>query len=111
MSGPTDDATLFAEDGDRVWLRRLCGSTCGNDGEDTGPAMTQGPAILVTNLGRFEGGDFKRCRTAPSTPQTARIVWSAADGALRLESDLVVLPADGRGQPQGSARQRGKRCR
>jgi alpha-galactosidase len=84
-TGSVNDATIFAEDADRVWLRRLCGVTCGNDGEDTGPAETQGPAILVTSLGRFEGGDFQSVdRTFDA--HTARLAWSAADGALRLET-------------------------
>ena len=84
-AGPINDATIFAEDGGRVWLRRLCGATCGNNGEDTGPAMTQGPAIVATDIGRFEGGDFKVTDSAFDA-ENARIVWSAAEGRLRLEN-------------------------
>jgi hypothetical protein len=84
-AGPAHDTTLFALDSDRVWLRRLCGLTCGNDGEDNGPAMTQGPAILVTNRGRFEGSDIRVVEGA-FDDRSARIVWSAAQGALRWES-------------------------
>ncbi len=93
-AGPSNDATIFADAGDRVCLRRLCGATCGNDGEDTGPAMTQGPAILATNLGRFEGGDFKLVDRRFDA-ETARLVWSAAGGALRLESAWAFCPQTG----------------
>ena len=92
--GPAHDATLFVEDGDHIWLRRLCGLTCGNDGEDTGPAMTQGMAILVTSLGRFEGSKFSVLESAFDA-QTARIVWSAAQGALRWESTWLLCPQTG----------------
>jgi alpha-galactosidase len=84
-AGPINDVTVFAEDGDHVWLRQLCGITCGNDGQDTGPAMIQGPAIVVTDLGRFEGEQFKVVERAFEA-ETARIVWSIAGGALQLES-------------------------
>ncbi len=84
-AGPGDDATLFVADGEHLWLRRLCGSTCGNYGEDTGPTTTQGPAIVVTSLGRFEGHDLKLVEST-FEPQAARFVWSLAGGALQLES-------------------------
>ncbi len=93
-AGPGNDATIFAEDADRVWLRRLCGVTCGNDGEETGPAATQGPAILITSLGRFEGADFHVVDRAFDA-HTARVVWSAADGALRLETTWAFCPKTG----------------
>ncbi len=84
-TGPVDDTTLFDEKDGRVWLRRLCGMTCGNDGEDTGPAMTRGLAIVVTSDGRFEGSDWKVVESGFDS-QCARVVWTAADGGLRLES-------------------------
>ena len=92
--GPGGDTTLFMKDGDRLWLRRLCGSPCGNYGEDTGPAATQGPALLVTSLGRFEGDHFKPVETAFDA-HAARIVWSAGGGALRLESQWSFCPQTG----------------
>ena len=92
--GPSRDATILVEDGDRIWLRRLCGLTCGSDGEDTGPAMTQGPAVVVTNQGRFEAGDFKVVEKA-FDEENARMVWSAANGALRLESNWSFCPRTG----------------
>jgi alpha-galactosidase len=82
--GPARETSLWAKDDDRLWLGRLCGVTCGNDGEDTGPASSRGLAILVTDGGRFEGDDFKVLESRFDA-ESARIVWSV-DGTLRLES-------------------------
>ncbi|MEN6451746.1 MAG: alpha-galactosidase [Thermoguttaceae bacterium] len=93
-AGPVNDTTLFAEDAGRVWLRRLCGLPCGNDGQDNGPVETQGPAILVTSLGRFEGGAFQLSEQEFDAT-TARLAWSVADGALRLETVWTFCPQTG----------------
>ncbi len=92
--GPAGDTTLFVNDGERLWLGRLCGATCGNYGEDTGPTATRGLALLVTSLGRFEGDDFKLAETAFDA-HAARIAWSAGGGALRLESEWSFCPQTG----------------
>ena len=109
-AGPDRDVTLFDKDGDHVWLRRLCGVTCGNDGEDTGPAMTQGPAILVTNRGRFEGSDFSVLESGFDA-QAARIVWSAARGVLRWESSWSFCPQTGVVSRKDRLVNVGERCR
>lgn len=44
--GPDRETTLFIEKDARIWLRQLCGLTCGSDGNDAGPAYTRGPAIV-----------------------------------------------------------------
>jgi alpha-galactosidase len=92
--GPGGDATRFVKDVEHVWLARLCGSTCGNYGEDTGPVATQGLALLVTSLGRFEGDDLQLVESAFDA-QAARIVWSAGGGTLRLESQWSFCPKTG----------------
>jgi alpha-galactosidase len=84
-SGPLNDATLFVEDDGRLWLRRLCGLTCGNNGDDTSPSYARGPAILATSNGLFEGDDFKVTESVFDA-DAARIVWSTADDTLRLET-------------------------
>ena len=92
--GPGGDATRFVKDAEHVWLARLCGSTCGNYGEDTGPVATQGLALLVTSLGRFEGDDLQLVESAFDA-QAARIVWSAGGGTLRLKSQWSFCPKTG----------------
>jgi alpha-galactosidase len=92
--GPNNDETVFCEDADRLWLRRLCGLPCGNDGEDSGPVGTQGPVALITSLGRFEGADWRLADQA-FTESTSRIAWMAADGALRFESVWTFCPETG----------------
>ena len=109
-AGPGDDATIFAEDAGRVWLRRLCGVTCGNDGEETGPAAIQGPAILVTSLGRFEGTDFQAVdRVFDARHRPSRLVGRRR--SVAAGNCLVVLPENGRRQPQRSPAQHGFRSR
>ena len=59
--GPAHETSQWHKGGDRLWLHRLCGLTCGNDGDDF--------KLLES---RFDA-------------ETARIVWSV-DDTLRLES-------------------------
>ncbi len=92
--GPVHDVTIFAEEAGRVWLRQLCGIVCGNDGQDSGPIETQGPAIVVTSLGRIEGESFQITDHAFDA-ETARLTWQAAGGALRLDSNWAFCRKTG----------------
>ena len=92
--GPDRETTLFIEKDARIWLRQLCGLTCGSDGNDAGPAYTRGPAIVQSASDRFEDDEFSVVERDFQT-ETARIVWATVGGELRLDSDWSFCPSTG----------------
>ena len=105
--GTVDSETRFnARDG-RLWLARLCGMPIGRDGEDTGPARTQGVALIQADGGRFEGGDLTLESMNEAVPALEGR-WRVGSTALRLTTtwcvdavtgvvsrkDLLVNPGD-----------------
>ena len=85
FSHPDRTETVFHSDGRRIWLHRLFGLLCGNNGEDTGPLRTQGLVSLSTSLGRCEGGGLELADVQQGKDDLF-ITWQIAGGALRLES-------------------------
>ena len=89
--GPDGQQTVFREAGNRAWLSKLCGLTCGKFGEDTDLSDVRGPAILRTGAGRQQlsatGTSFEQ--------DVARISWQTSDGDLRLDCNWSVHPQTG----------------
>lgn len=77
--------TAFVSDESKIHMRELFGLTCGNCGQDSGFRFSLGLLLLDTNIGRFEDDAFT---VAEQTLDDAglRIVWTAGDGRLRVES-------------------------
>ena len=94
LGGPGDEGVLFVQRDKGLWLSRVFGVVCGAMGDDAGPVRTRGPAAIGTDRGRYEGTDLRLARQRISR-RDARIVWSTADGALRLETAWSLPAASG----------------
>jgi alpha-galactosidase len=77
--------TVFQRDGKLLWLNSLAGLPCGNAGQDGATPRTRGLALVATDTGRFEGGQFE-VEKLDASADRLEVVWSLAGGAQRLES-------------------------
>ncbi|MFH1006185.1 MAG: glycoside hydrolase family 36 protein [Candidatus Latescibacterota bacterium] len=88
-------ATTFAADGDGgVWLRLLCGFSCGLGGQDQGPPRARGLAVLDTSIGRFEadGLTWTQCE---SDETSVSLSWSDKDERIALSSRWTFFAQTG----------------
>ncbi|MGC9349424.1 MAG: alpha-galactosidase [Anaerolineae bacterium] len=95
--------TAFGRDPERgVWLQRLWGLTCGDNGDDAGPDRARGLGILDSDQGRYEAGRwsltdavFDEERVVLSWTLTEGLVWTStwslsSAAATWRRSDTVV---------------------
>jgi alpha-galactosidase len=76
-------ATAFGRQDDRLWLARLCGLPTGRQGADTGPAPTQGMALLCLDGRRYESGDLV-LDTVEELAESVIGHWRVGETAVRL---------------------------
>jgi len=85
------NAVVFCEEKERFVLNRLFDMPC--EDKDT-PVRARGPALIATSLGRHEADGLKLLEHRMAA-DSARFVWQAGQGALRLESDWQLEDASG----------------
>ncbi len=86
--------TEFACRNDRLWLTRLCGLPIGRHGADTGPAPTQGVALLQLDGRRCEGNGLV-LNTVAESDRAVTCRWQVGDSGLRLTSAWSADAATG----------------
>src|ERR1035437_6170655 len=87
-------ATQFSRRDGHLWLARLCGVLAGRQGEDTGPARTQGMALIQANGRRYQGGDLA-LDTFEEQEHTVLCRWRVGNSALRLTTAWRGCPQTG----------------
>jgi len=88
------DTTEFSHRDNHFWLARLCGLPTGRQGEDTGPARTQGVALIQADGRRYEGPDLA-LDTCEAKKHAVRCRWRVGDSALRLTTAWRGCPHTG----------------
>jgi len=78
----------FVWQDEKVRLCELGGLTCGECGEDNGPAAARGLFLLETNLGRFEADDLKLIENR-LTEKQVDLTWQTIDGTIRIDSQWI----------------------
>jgi hypothetical protein len=87
-------ATHFSRRDNHVWLARLCGLPSGRQGEDTGPARTQGMALIQADGRRYEGPDLT-LDACDEKKRRVRCRWRVGESALRLTTAWRGCPDTG----------------
>lgn len=87
------DNTSFRIDTTSISLETLCGLGCAR-AADGAPFRTLGPAFLLTDKGRFEGGVFKVAGTTQSASELS-IDWTIDGSALTYRTQWSACPRTG----------------
>ncbi len=84
----------FVKLGNQIQLKELFGNLCGDNGGEAGLRQIDGLFLLSTSLGRFEWKDFTLLESEFSD-NTAKLTWSAADGAVKIRSEFTACAKTG----------------
>ncbi|MCX6991675.1 MAG: alpha-galactosidase [Kiritimatiellaeota bacterium] len=86
--------TQFCRREGQFWLARLCGLPTGRQGEATGPARTQGMALIEVDGRRYEGNDLA-LESNEETEHALLCRWRVGDKSLRLITAWQGCPDTG----------------
>lgn len=86
--------TQFSSRNGRVWLSCLCGMPIGWQGEDSGPARTQGMALIQVDGQRYEGNALT-LESMEKQEHAVLCLWKVANTPLRLSTAWQGCPDTG----------------
>ncbi|HUW83810.1 MAG TPA: glycoside hydrolase family 36 protein [Phycisphaerae bacterium] len=94
LAATPGEATQFCHRDGKFWIARLCGMITGKQGEDAGPARTQGVALVNADGRRCEGSDLV-LEGVEESDGTVVCRWRVGDTPLRLAVRWQECPDTG----------------